>query len=98
MPRFQFENKVTLSGLIQIALLIFAILGTYFNVVQKVDASAAAIVSLQGVDVEIKAQAELLKEAFTDERLETGKTLAEMRTDLRYIRGYVEDEKRSARP
>jgi len=97
VPRFQFENKVTLSGLIQIGLLLTTIVGLYFTLVARQDATARDIIALQAADKIIIESAGSLKDSVIQDRLTTATTLAELKTDIGYIRRYVEDEKRSAK-
>lgn len=98
MPRLQFENKITLSGLIQIGLLVVAIVGGYFTMVNKIDSAATEIVGLKEADATIRKEAAELRVQVSDDRLTTRETLAELKTDVGYIRRYVEEERRGARP
>lgn len=100
LPRW-IDPKISLGNI----LTIIAMLGTvvaaaqsYGAVVQRVEQHDTDITTLRQVSVEIKADATALTKLFSDERLNTATTLAEMKTDIGYIRRYVEDEKRQSRP
>lgn len=95
------EPKISLGNILTIITIIGAILGaaqSYGSVVQRVEQHDVDLGTLRQVSVEIKADAVALTKLFSDERLNTATTLAEMKTDIGYIRRYVEDEKRQNRP
>ena len=95
------EPKISLGNILTILGMLGAVFGfaqSYGATMQKLDQTGAEIISLRQSDVEIKADAIALGKVVADERLNTATTLAEIKTDIGYIRRYVEDEKRASRP
>jgi len=95
------EPKISLGNILTIIAMfgtIIAAAQSYGAVVQKVDQAGIDIGALKQANVEIRADATALGKVVADERLSTATTLAEMKTDIGYIRRYVEDEKRASRP
>lgn len=87
------EPKISLGNILTIVAMIGAMLGfaqAYGGVVQKVDRHDLDIVVL-------RQDAITLKEQVAEDRLYARETLAEMKTDIGYIRRYVEEERRSAK-
>lgn len=92
LPRW-IEPKISLGNILTILAMIGAMLGfaqAYGGVVQKVDQHDLDIVVL-------RQDASTLKEQVAEDRLYARETLAEMKTDIGYIRRYVEEERRSAK-
>ena len=96
-----FDPKITLGNVLTIIGMLAAVFGfaqSYGATIQRLDQTGVEIVSLRQDNLGIKADAIALGKIVADERLSTATTLAEMKTDIGYIRRYVEDEKRSSRP
>ena len=95
------EPEISLGNILTILTLLGTVIAaaqSYGAVVQRVDQAGVDIVGLRQDNINIKADALALGKVVADERLSTATTLAEMKTDIGYIRRYVEDEKRSTRP
>lgn len=121
MPRVSFEPKVTLSGIVQIVIMILGGAGVYFtlanataNATKDLDGLKPAVVSLQQNDatfntrltvVESRAETqakEIAEMARAVEQLTATVqsltvTAATTKTDVGYIRDWVEQIKREAR-
>lgn len=88
------EPKISLGNILTIIAMMGAVMAaaqSYGAVVERVDQHDVAITS-------IRMEANTLKEQVIDDRLSTRETLAEMKTDVGYIRRYVEEERRADRP
>ena len=92
LPRW-IEPKISLGNILTILAMIGAMLGfaqAYGGMLQKVDQHDLDIVVL-------RQDASTLKEQVQEDRLYARETLAEMKTDIGYIRRYVEEERRTAK-
>lgn len=92
LPRW-IDPKISLGNILTILAMIGAMMGfaqAYGGVVQKVDQHDLDIVVL-------RQDASTLKEQVQEDRLYARETLAEMKTDIGYIRRYVEEERRSSK-
>lgn len=95
------EPKVTLGNILTIIPMIgaiFAAAQSYGAMGEKVDQVVEhEIPSLRQVDVELGGQIVAQGRIQDADRLSNRETLAELKTDVGYIRRYVEEERRSAR-
>lgn len=92
LPRW-IEPKISLGNILTIIAMIGAMMGfaqAYGGMLQKVDQHDLDIVVL-------RQDASALKEQVQEDRLYARETLAEMKTDIGYIRRYVEEERRTAK-
>jgi hypothetical protein len=95
------EPKITIGNILTIIPMIgaiFAAAQSYGAMLEKVDrVTLEDIPALRQVDTELgKLIAEQAVQIVND-RLTTRETLAELKTDVGYIRRYVEEERRGAR-
>lgn len=94
------EPKISLGNILTILAMIGAMMGfaqAYGGMLQKVDQHEVDIVSIRQDSLIIKSEASALKEQVQEDRLYARETLAEMKTDIGYIRRYVEEERRTAK-
>jgi hypothetical protein len=96
------EPKITVGNILTILPLIGAIFAAaqgYGAMMEKVDQiTVRDIPSLRQVDVELSGQIIAQGKVIDTDRLSTRETLAELKTDVGYIRRYVEEERRGSRP
>lgn len=95
------EPRITVGNILTIIPLLGAILAAaqgYGVMGEKVDQiTNRDLPSLRQVDVELGGQIVAQGRIQDADRLSTRETLAELKTDVGYIRRYVEEERRSAR-
>lgn len=103
MPRWTFENKITLGNLIQIGIIVAGAIGAYYGLTGALAKSEqdnlaqdrAISVLSQRQDAKDAADAALLA-ALNADRVSMASKLSEMATDIRYLRRSAEQEKRVA--
>jgi hypothetical protein len=95
------EPRITVGNILTIIPLlgaIFAAAQGYGAMMEKVDQIAQRdIPSLRQTDIELGGQIVAQGRVVDADRLSTRETLAELKTDVGYIRRYVEEERRGAR-
>lgn len=64
MPRFTFENKLTVGNLVQLAIILLGGIGLYYGLVDKVNANTRDITSLQEI---VRASTDLSQRVATIE-------------------------------
>lgn len=92
MPKFTFEPKISLGNILAIITMIGGLWGfaqAYGSVITTVEEHTKEIAAL-------KAEAIDQAKAIEADRLFTREALAELRTDIRYIRRYIEDATRGS--
>ncbi len=103
------EPKITVGNILTIFVLLGGILAaaqSYGAMGQKVEETVAKIEAvtksdlpaLREADVELGGLITAQGRIIDTDRLTTRETLAELKTDVGYIRRYVEEERRGARP
>ena len=121
MPRLQFEYKVTVANLIQIALILLGGFGVYFtlanataNATKDIADLKPAVFDLQSTSatfntrltvVESRAETQAVKmtemakaiEQLTQAMNALTVTAATTKTDVGYVRDWIEEQKREAR-
>ena len=91
------EPKITVGNILTIIALLgaaFAAAQAYGAMGEKVDQHSTDIVSLRQVDAELRASDADIVDTADADRLFVRETLAELRTDMGYVRRWVEGEKR----
>lgn len=101
MPRWTFENKITLGNLIQIGFILAGAFAAYYGITSSL---AKAEVDNQAQDRAIAGITERLNSkdvadtallaAVNSDRVTLAAKLSEMATDIRYLRRERENEKR----
>lgn len=94
------EPRITVGNILTIIPLLGAILAAaqgYGSMTERVDqVTNKDIPSLRQVDVELGGQIVAQGRVQDADRLSTRETLAELKTDVGYIRRYVEEERRTS--
>lgn len=94
------EPKISLGNILTILALLGGMLTAaqgYGGLLEKVEKHDIEIAAGRQDSLIIKNEASALKEQVQEDRLYARETLAEMKTDIGYIRRYVEEERRTAK-
>lgn len=92
MPRFSFDPKISLGNVLAIVTMIGGLWGfaqAYGSVISAVDEHSREIAAIKAAAIE-------QGKAIEADRIFAREALAELRTDIRYIRRYLEDANRGA--
>ena len=92
MP-FEFDNKISLGHILTIASLVIGGVAGFVSVVVAFSLLGARVDAIAANDLKQDRKLETL----TDTVSEIRTTLTEQGVDIRYIRSFVEDERRAAR-